>query len=153
MSVLVHNCAGRDLPGARYAKAVILLQSTSRALCAVLRLFRAASGASPHLQLYMKPARASYQYSLDRSTRAYVSRSSITTLQLKHTKHSGWYLCSPATWTPKHRQADPLVPSTGQRGKIPTGGCRSPLLCFTQSHAPLSPPTVLQPRHLLFILP
>lgn len=33
MSVLVHNCAGRDLPEAWYAKAVILLYSTSLALC------------------------------------------------------------------------------------------------------------------------
>lgn len=30
--------------------------------------------------------------------------SSITTLQLRHTKHSGWYLCSPATWNHKQQK-------------------------------------------------
>lgn len=98
-----------------------------------------------------KPAKASYQYSLDRSTRAYVSRSSITTLQLKHTKHSGWYLCSPATWKCKRREADFLpVPSIRQRGKTPTGGCRLPQLWVT-SNTPRCP---LPPRpHLLSIPP
>jgi len=41
---------------------------------------------------------STYQYRLDRSTRTYMSPSPMKARQETHRKHSGWYLCSPATY-------------------------------------------------------
>lgn len=43
-------------------------------------------------------ATSTYQYSLERSTSAYVSPSPMKARQLRQLKHSGWYFCSPATY-------------------------------------------------------
>lgn len=56
--------------------------------------------------------------------------SSITTLQLRHTKHSGWYLCSPATWNHKQQKKGLIFKVfarlEAERSNTPTAKLRSP---------------------------